>query len=249
MRKLEQDGYGFPAAPRVLLSPESLRARPERARVRVLKKEWNRYTTLVDFKVPNKIQSQEYSRDGGKDGAVYTGSASSGRSTATGTTTVGTSRRIRSTTRTGGTPTSRFSPATPLFLPRLWRGSFRDKALAPAANHHLKIRHYIRYAYDFVFLSPDRAYLVATLPRIKSYLRDRLKLELHSQKVSIRTLASGVDFLGWVHFPHHRVLRTATKRRMLSMLRQAASPQTRASYRGMLSHGNTHRLLKLVPSD
>ena len=31
------------------------------------------------------------------------------------------------------------------------------------------------------------------------------------QKVSIGTLASGVDFLGWAHFPDHRVIRTATK--------------------------------------
>jgi len=29
------------------------------------------YKTLVGFKTPNKIQSQEYSRDGGIDGVLY----------------------------------------------------------------------------------------------------------------------------------------------------------------------------------
>lgn len=38
---------------------------------------------------------------------------------------------------------------------------------------------------------------------------------LHPHKVFISTFASSVDFLGWVHFPTHRVLRTSSKKRML----------------------------------
>jgi hypothetical protein len=33
--------------------------------------------------------------------------------------------------------------------------------------------------------------------------------------VFIKTISSGVDFFGWVHFPDHRVFRCATKRRIM----------------------------------
>lgn len=64
-----------------------------------------------------------------------------------------------------------------------------------------------------------------------------------SAKVFIETLASGVDFLGWVHFPQHRVLRTVTKRRMLRNLATGeVSENTIVSYSGLLSHGNAWKL-------
>lgn len=109
-------------------------------------------------------------------------------------------------------------------------------------KHILKVKYYIRYADDFVFLSADRTQLTSFLQRIRDFLCGNLKLELHPDKVFIATLASGVDFLGWVHFPDHRVLRTSTKRRMMKALKGERKPQIVASYRGMLSHGNTERL-------
>lgn len=54
-------------------------------------------------------------------------------------------------------------------------------------------------------------------------------------------------FLGWVHFPDHRVLRTASKRRMLKRLKKTpVKEETLNSYLGMLSHGNAHKLTKLI---
>src|SRR3989344_2221229 len=87
------------------------------------------------------------------------------------------------------------------------------------AKHGLRARWYIRYADDFVFFSPDRAGLESLIPRIRTFLREKLQLELHPDKLFIKTLASGVDFLGWVHFPDHRVIRTATKKRMMKRIR------------------------------
>ena len=111
------------------------------------------------------------------------------------------------------------------------------------AKHKLKAKHYIRYADDFVFLSPDRSSLVALLPHIRIFLHDRLDLELHPDKVSITTLVSGVDFLGWVHFPDHRVLRTATKRRMFRRIKETdGKKEVVQSYLGLLSHGNAFKL-------
>ena len=116
-------------------------------------------------------------------------------------------------------------------------------------KHELKAKHYIRYADDFVLLSSDRAELLALLPRIRSFLHEHLKIDLHPRKVSIETLASGVDFLGWVHFPDHRVLRTATKRRMFRNLQGEPSEATVASYRGMLRHGNAKKLETAFPAE
>ncbi len=114
-------------------------------------------------------------------------------------------------------------------------------------KHQLKAKHYIRYADDFVFLSDDRDVLAKLLPQAQSFLQTKLKLELHPDKVSLGTLVSGIDFLGWVHFPHHRVLRTSTKKRMLRNLQGEPSEATVASYQGMLGWGNAQRLSKLIP--
>lgn len=93
-------------------------------------------------------------------------------------------------------------------------------------------------------ISEDRDWLLELVPRVADFLQENLKLQLHPQKLFIKTLASGVDFLGWVHFPDNRVLRMTTKRRMLKKLESSPSPETIQSYHGLLAHGNTRKILK-----
>ena len=114
-------------------------------------------------------------------------------------------------------------------------------------KHTLKVKYYIRYADDFVFLSENKNELEDLLPLVDAFLSRKLQLTLHPDKVFIKTLSSGVDFLGWVHFLDHRVLRTATKRRMLRAVSGNPSEETVASYRGLLSHGNTWKLKSYLP--
>ena len=111
-------------------------------------------------------------------------------------------------------------------------------------KQELRVKYYIRYADDFVILSDDKRYLEELLPRIEDFLSKNLYLSLHEDKVSIETYASGVDFLGWVHFPDHRVLRTTTKRRVLRNVKGYPRHETLNSYRGFLGHGNTHKIQK-----
>lgn len=109
----------------------------------------------------------------------------------------------------------------------------------------LKVEHYIRYADDFVILHEDRIYLEELIPKIAEFLNTALKLSLHPDKVFIKTLSSGVDFLGWVHFSDYRVLRTATKRRMFSNVRKSkGNKNVMTSYKGLLSHGNGFALIQ-----
>lgn len=102
----------------------------------------------------------------------------------------------------------------------------------------LGIEHYLRYADDFVFLSHVREDLLSLVPLVQSFLVERLALSLHPDKLLLQTFASGVDFLGWVHFLHHRVPRTKTRRRMQSKLQESLKNETLQSYLGLLSHGD-----------
>lgn len=111
-------------------------------------------------------------------------------------------------------------------------------------KHTLKAKHYIRYADDFVILSENRRLLEDLLPQISEFLKTKLGLSLHPNKVSVGTAAAGVDFLGWVHFKDHRTLRAASRRRMLRNLAEERSEPRLQSYRGLLSHGNTYKLCK-----
>ena len=113
-------------------------------------------------------------------------------------------------------------------------------------KHILKVKYYIRYADDFVIVSEDRSYVENLVPVLAEFLEQKLKLTLHPDKLFIKTVASGVDFLGWVHFPKYRVLRGATKRRMLRNIGKDSKKETISSYRGMLSHGNAYNLERLL---
>ena len=107
-------------------------------------------------------------------------------------------------------------------------------------KHVLKIRHYIRYADDFVILSHDKDYLDEFVPRINDFLQERLQISLHPNKISIRKARQGIDFLGWVNLPGHRVLRTTTKKRMFKKLNK----KNMTSYTGLCKHGNTFKIQK-----
>lgn len=109
-------------------------------------------------------------------------------------------------------------------------------------KHSLRFRHYIRYADDFVFLGHDREPLIALLPDIEEFLKKQLSLQLHPDKIVLKTLASGVDFLGWTYFPTHKVVRTVTRRRMMRRIARNPVRQTIDSYLGLLAHGDAFGL-------
>ncbi len=110
-------------------------------------------------------------------------------------------------------------------------------------KHKMKVKYYVRYADDFVVLSQSKNYLLELIPKIQNFLEEELKLSLHPNKVFIKTFYSGVDFLGWVHFPKHRVLRTATKKKMFrNLLLNNRKDSTTQSYLGLLRHGNSYKL-------
>src|SRR3989344_5511998 len=110
-------------------------------------------------------------------------------------------------------------------------------------KHGLRQRHYLRYADDFVFMHHDKDVLTVILSQAHDFLEEKLKLTLHPDKIFLKTATSGVDFLGCVHFYHHRALRTTTKKRMFrKIIETSKRTEVVQSYLELLRHGNTHRL-------
>lgn len=115
-------------------------------------------------------------------------------------------------------------------------------------KHTLRAKYYIRYCDDFVILETDREKLIEFICQINKFLSQNLHLTLHPQKISLKKVRQGIDFLGYVVLPHHTVLRTKTKRRILKKIKRlkgnysvglvsgAIFDQTINSYLGMLAH-------------
>jgi RNA-directed DNA polymerase len=122
-----------------------------------------------------------------------------------------------------------------------------DQFIKHAPMHQcVGVKNYIRYCDDFVILSENKSYLENITSETKHFLETNLKLQFHPNKVFIKTLYSGVDFLGWVNFADHRVLRAKTKKRMLKRIESNPSTKTLNSYLGLLKHGNSCRIKETI---
>lgn len=106
----------------------------------------------------------------------------------------------------------------------------------------MKHKWYIRYADDFVIFGNSSEELEILLQQIRNFLANELELQIHEQ-TNIKTIYSGVSFLGWKHFPHHRVLRDSTKDRAIIGLQSSDENVTKA-YMGLLRWGNTYKIKK-----
>lgn len=109
-------------------------------------------------------------------------------------------------------------------------------------KYDLRVKYYIRYCDDFVILSDDVVYLRSVCSKISEFLEKELKLSFHEDKITIRKLRQGVDFLGYVVLPYHTVLRTKTKKRMLVRVDE----ENLSSYLGILKHCDGYKLAENV---
>src|SRR3989338_7315779 len=82
-------------------------------------------------------------------------------------------------------------------------------------KRELNAKYYIRYCDDFVLASCDKDVLLNNIRHMDHFLSENLKLTLHSNKIEIRKLRQGIDFLGVVLLPYRIVTRTKTKTRIV----------------------------------
>lgn len=128
-------------------------------------------------------------------------------------------------------------------------------------KHELRVKHYARYTDDFLIISNDHAKLEKLIEPVDMFLKEWLKLALHPDKIQIVKFRKGVDFLGYVQYPHHRLMREQSKHRMLQKLRHAETLYKRGefdetrlnatlqSYLGALSHADAYRLSETLKNN
>ncbi len=82
-------------------------------------------------------------------------------------------------------------------------------------KHQLRGKYYIRYMDDFIILNLDKRKLRQIKEEIREFLKDKLNLELHPQKANIFPAEKGINFLGYIIFGTHRLLRKSTVKRFI----------------------------------
>lgn len=128
-------------------------------------------------------------------------------------------------------------------------------------KHKLKIKYYLRYADDFVILGYDNNHLIELIPKISNFLKNNLELKLHPHKVEIRKFSQGIDYLGYIILPHHKTLRTKTKKRMFkkikvkkeelnsNLITQEKFDASLNSYLGILKHCDGYKVKLKLETD
>jgi len=117
------------------------------------------------------------------------------------------------------------------------------------AKHKLKAKYYLRYADDFVFLSDNPDELMGYLMEVNQFLKTELKLKIHPDKISLRKLKWGIDYVGYVALPHYQLPRVKTVKRINQKISQSLAvgdvesiTKAMPSYLGYLSHANAYKL-------
>ena len=115
-------------------------------------------------------------------------------------------------------------------------------------KRELKCRHYGRYVDDFYVVSADREWLLSIVPKVQSFLSERLGLAFHDGKLQITSVWYGVEFLG-VWLKPHRIYasrncvgRIGRKLDALALEQPEKWYAPLNSYCGLLSHWNNYNV-------
>jgi len=123
-------------------------------------------------------------------------------------------------------------------------------------KHTLKITRYIRYMDDAVIFSEKRQPLVLMAESIQTYVSNHLQLTLHPDKTRIYNISSGISFLGFKLYYHHKLLLHRNRRRFLSRKKEQINLLNKkevtledvrasvASFSGFAKHANTWNFRK-----
>ncbi len=122
-------------------------------------------------------------------------------------------------------------------------------------DHVLKdqyqVKYYYRYCDDGVILSGDKRYLWM----VRDIIHDQVESINLTVKPSERVfpLSDGLDFLGYIIYPTHSLIRKRVKKNYIRKLKRIKSRRRRVevvgSFYGMAKHANSRTLLKKYLSD
>jgi hypothetical protein len=128
----------------------------------------------------------------------------------------------------------------------------------------LKIKHYGRYVDDMLFVHESKTYLEGLIPKLSNFLHSNFKLNVHPNKIVLKSVQEGIPFLGQIIKPHCSYISNRTKNNFYQAIQvinkqMATVPQfswqdlseIRAklnSYLGYMQHANSYNLRKTMLS-
>lgn len=111
-------------------------------------------------------------------------------------------------------------------------------------KRRLRAAYYLRYADDLLLLAATPSELLGFFVELQRFVREELSLSIHPEKIQLRKLRWGIDFVGYVAYPGYQLPRHRTlkriKRRAIEWS-QSDSGRLRAaipSYLGYLQHAS-----------
>jgi hypothetical protein len=124
-------------------------------------------------------------------------------------------------------------------------------------KHNLHMKYYYRYVDDLVILHESSDRLNEVYELTNDFLKTQLQMEFHPFKKKLGLVSQGIDFVGFIHKPHRRYVRTRTLNKMKSTVHQWQKSRSKFSsfelkrlrgsinsYLGMVKWGSTYRLRK-----
>lgn len=126
-------------------------------------------------------------------------------------------------------------------------------------KHELKIKYYLRYVDDLLFLSRSREELIKWKNAISNFLQEKLSLKLHPTKQVLGEVKEGIDFVGFVVKPDYVLMRQRIVNNLKNKLwrfnqdaehmdqgKRAQMLSTVNSYYGQFKHAQTWSLRKKI---
>ena len=121
-------------------------------------------------------------------------------------------------------------------------------------KEELKVKYYYRYADDIILLSDDKNQLRSWVLAIKVYLTNVLELKLKDNYQIYPVESRGIDFVGYVCYHDHTLLRKSIKLKLLGLVRAYSNnliskqklQLKMASYFGWLKYCDSKNLLKKI---
>ena len=107
-----------------------------------------------------------------------------------------------------------------------------------------RVKYYFRYADDMVILSDNKPYLHQILSDIRNYLQENLKLTVKKNYQVFPVDDRGIDFVGYVFYHTHTLLRKSIKQSFARMLKKNNNKQSVASYKGWAVHCDSKNLMR-----
>lgn len=108
----------------------------------------------------------------------------------------------------------------------------------------LRVDNYFRYMDDMVILGSNKPYLHEILAAIRTYLVDRLQLEVKKNYQVFPVDDRGIDFLGYVYRHDYTLMRKSIKQNFARAVAANKPWQSIAAYWGWAKHCNSNHLMK-----